>query len=199
MDTRTPALKAELRGRMRQLRVAQSRDTLEAAGEAIRRRLRGWPLWQSAGVVAAFMALPGEPPTEEMIRDCLEAGKRLCVPAWNAAAERYEFALLAPGAVCRPGRLHVLEPVVKAWLPADAVDLFLTPGLAFDERGGRLGHGGGHYDRMLVTRRPGALCVGLACDFQIVAEVPCDACDVRMDWVVTPARLFRCELPVAAC
>jgi 5-formyltetrahydrofolate cyclo-ligase len=67
------------------------------------------------------------------------------------------------------------------------------PGLAFDERGGRLGRGGGHYDRFLrEARRQGGGIVALAMAFelQIVADVPREAHDELVDGVVTEARVI---------
>ena len=65
-------------------------------------------------------------------------------------------------------------------------DVVLLPGLAFDRRGGRLGRGGGHYDRAFASRGPGPWLVGLGYSFQWVDEVPCDdSRDRRVDAIVT--------------
>jgi 5-formyltetrahydrofolate cyclo-ligase len=68
------------------------------------------------------------------------------------------------------------------------LDLVVVPGLGFDEAGGRLGRGGGFYDRFLA--RPGlkAWKVGVGLDEQVVGPVPRDAWDVGLDALVTPTR-----------
>lgn len=63
-------------------------------------------------------------------------------------------------------------------------DMIIVPGLAFDQQGRRLGYGGGYYDAFLA-RHPGVLKVAVAFPFQVVAEVPVDAHDVRVDLVLT--------------
>ena len=71
-------------------------------------------------------------------------------------------------------------------VPLNRLDLALVPGLGFDARGHRLGRGKGHYDRLLAGF--GGRKIGVAFDFQIMAEVPCEAHDIVLDDIVTPAR-----------
>jgi 5-formyltetrahydrofolate cyclo-ligase len=83
----------------------------------------------------------------------------------------------------------------------------VVPGLAFDAAGRRIGHGGGHYDRLLASLRTGAAergpggaerrlehppAVGLAFDFQVFDELPSSPDDVAVDVVVTESRTIRC-------
>ena len=71
--------------------------------------------------------------------------------------------------------------------------LILTPLLAFDRAGGRLGQGGGHYDRIIsLYRAHGAVAVGLAYAEQEMGQVPTGAHDAHLDWVVTPKEAIRC-------
>ena len=66
------------------------------------------------------------------------------------------------------------------------------PGLAFDPHGGRLGHGKGHYDRLLASSVfDGAWKVGIGFDCQIVAKIPTGEHDVRMDAVVSETAIHR--------
>ena len=72
------------------------------------------------------------------------------------------------------------------------IDTVLVPGVAFDARGGRLGHGKGFYDRMLARLGGRARCrIGVAFGFQIVEAVPCGPHDIRMEAVVVEARVYR--------
>jgi 5-formyltetrahydrofolate cyclo-ligase len=103
--------------------------------------------------------------------------------------------------------------VFRAWRPGDALvaagfgtqepaadrpevrpDIVLAPLLACDERGWRLGYGGGYYDRTLRRLRgDGAvLAVGVGYDEQVVAAVPHEDFDEPLDWIATDARLIRC-------
>jgi 5-formyltetrahydrofolate cyclo-ligase len=98
----------------------------------------------------------------------------------------------------------MLEPRADAPVvdPAE-LDVVLVPGVSFDPRGGRLGFGGGFYDRLLV--RTSAVRIGVCHDSCLAEQLPCADHDQRMDWVVTPtlarhtAPRWRrqCELPDA--
>src|SRR5262249_59299424 len=69
------------------------------------------------------------------------------------------------------------------------LDLIVVPGIAFDLRGGRLGRGGGFYDRFLSQPGLGATKIGVGLDEQVIAEeVPRDSWDVTLDGLVTPTR-----------
>ncbi len=114
----------------------------------------------------------------------------LCVIGGPAAALR--FRTWKPGMVLEPGGFGTSVP------PADAAEVVpgvvLTPLLAFDERGHRLGYGGGYYDRTLTALRArggAVLAVGLAYEAQRIATVPNTPGDARLDWVVTEGRARR--------
>jgi 5-formyltetrahydrofolate cyclo-ligase len=70
----------------------------------------------------------------------------------------------------------------------DALDVIVVPGLAVDPTGYRIGYGAGYYDATLPLHAPPAQSIGVAFDFQLVAEVPVTEGDVRLDWVVTDER-----------
>jgi len=76
--------------------------------------------------------------------------------------------------------------------PGD-VDVVIVPALALDPRGHRVGYGVGYYDRALPRYAPPAFAVAVAFDFQLVAEVPDSAADVRVNWIVTDARSLPAE------
>lgn len=79
------------------------------------------------------------------------------------------------------------------------LELVLLPGVAFDRRGGRLGHGKGYYDSFLrrlrerydTIGRPPPITIGLCLTPQLVEQVPLTAHDITLDIVVTPAEVFR--------
>lgn len=71
--------------------------------------------------------------------------------------------------------------------------LILTPLLAFDRGGRRLGQGGGHYDRIISLHRAhGAIAIGLAYAEQEMSRVPAGTHDAQLDWVLTPKEAIRC-------
>jgi 5,10-methenyltetrahydrofolate synthetase len=96
-----------------------------------------------------------------------------------------------------PGVFGIREPVPSACEPAalGTVDFVLVPGVAFDARGGRIGHGAGYYDRLLAGAGPGARLVAAAFEVQIVDAVPMEPHDRRLDLVVTERHAYRAGVP----
>ncbi|MDY7100032.1 MAG: 5-formyltetrahydrofolate cyclo-ligase [Actinomycetota bacterium] len=91
------------------------------------------------------------------------------------------------------------QPVADAALVAhDDVGIVLVPGLAFSADGRRLGHGGGYYDRLLAALAH-ATAVGVAAEALVVPDVPTEAHDVAVGWLVTEAGVRRCaHAPIAS-
>ncbi len=167
-----------------------------AAGEAISVRLADWSSWRSADAVVLFATLRGEVDSQPLIELAQREGKQLFFPRMRSG-RTLEFAVVEELGSLRSGRYGVLEPdrhCSARPIPADA--MVFVPGRAFDRQGGRLGRGGGYYDRALAacgdsSGRPRFIGVGFAC--QIVSSVPMDSLDMRMDGVVTERELFLVE------
>jgi 5-formyltetrahydrofolate cyclo-ligase len=87
-------------------------------------------------------------------------------------------------------RWGYLQPVANApELPLDEIGAVLVPGVLFDRRGGRLGHGAGYYDRLLPRLRADVILVGVTTEDRLVEELPTDPRDVRMTHLATEQGL----------
>lgn len=170
-------------------RRAQMDDAARlAASNAIAAALLALPEFGQAREVGVFLNLPREIETGPFIDTCHQLGKRVCVPAWDPEARAYLFVRLAPDATIVRGPHGVPEPAHREFVDPKQIDLVVVPGLAFDRRGGRLGYGGGYYDRMLAACRADCLKVGVGYAWQVVAgELPMTERDVRVDRVVSDA------------
>lgn len=187
--------KPEWRARMRARRRAVTAVERAEAGLLLAERLCAWPLLPRGACVASFLSLPDELPTGALNAALAAMGCRVVVPAWSADGPRYRFAEWLAADRLAEGPMHVPEPAAPRWVATARIALFLVPGLAFDRAGGRIGHGGGHYDRLLAERAPASRCVALGYDWQLVEALPQDADDVRMDWVMTPLATVRTGNP----
>ena len=179
--------KAELRRRLRALRQTTPASACAARSERIVQRLLALEVVESAKSVALFW------PREERH----EVDLRPLDTALRARGVAIAYPFIEDGAGAMTFRLATPEELVRHALgfhaaPASAtlasgLDVIVLPALALDEHGRRLGQGGGHYDRALPGH-PSAVTVGVAYDFQLLAEVPALAHDVPVQWVVTDAR-----------
>ena len=97
-----------------------------------------------------------------------------------------------------PGAYGILEPEGGTVLcPREGIsiglsgrDVMLLPGLAFTEKGERLGYGGGYYDRYL-KRYPGVFKAAPAYEFSVLSELPVEEHDERADVLLLPDRIIR--------
>lgn len=144
------------------------------------------PFWASARGVAAYAANADEIDPAPLVAAALEAGKAVYFP--RRVGDGLDFLRATPDEL-HPASHGLLEPVEGEPLVGSAPGIiFIVPGLAFDERGMRLGRGAGCFDRAL-PRFAGAVRIGLAYEFQILPFLPEAPWDVRMDTVVTDARV----------
>ncbi|MDD5678771.1 MAG: 5-formyltetrahydrofolate cyclo-ligase [Kiritimatiellae bacterium] len=184
--------KGSIRIKMRAQRAALTLLGIRQASSKIQRVVMKLPEWAAAQRVCVYLAMPSEAQTRRLLMACWKTGKQILVPAYRKAERRYDLARLRPGDSVKAGYWAVPEPARPRWAVPARVDLVVAPGLAFDRSGGRLGHGGGHYDRLLAgIALKQAFKIGLALECQMVARVPMNGRDIRMDAVVTEQAVYR--------
>jgi len=193
LDALRPRAKAALRKRLRSLRASHPPAVRAERSAAITRAVLALDAWQQARVVALFRAMGEEVDTAALIADARARGVTVCLPcvtddgpltfrvAWSPAAD---YPLVA-------GVWGIEEPGADApAMPLDAIDVAVVPCLAVAPTGHRLGYGRGYYDRTLALM-PRTTSVAIAFDFQLIAEVPSEAHDVPVTWVVTDRSTLR--------
>lgn len=186
-DTTLSSRKTKLRRQLRTLRVAIPKAMrLKAAIKAARRAQR---LLHGRRHVAVYFSHGSELDTRPLIQLLFRTGHRLYVPKLRGS--HMTFVALNPHASLRHGRFGIPEPASSR--RAARLDAIVLPLLGFDDKGRRLGQGGGYYDRALMNCR--ALRVGFAFAAQQAAEIPAGEQDARLDAVVTESALWRFTRP----
>lgn len=187
--------KDELRQQMRERRKAVSQDDRRAAGKAIcKKMVNDCRLWPRSWHISLYLSTWHEIPTRYIARAAWETEREVCVPAWSKSANAYKLYALTPQTKLLTGHHGIREPAVRQPVMPWDVDAFILPGLVFDLCGGRLGYGGGHYDRILAKANPIAIKIAIGYDWQVVeAPLPQEAHDIAMDWIVTDTRLIDCR------
>jgi 5-formyltetrahydrofolate cyclo-ligase len=182
------AVKAELRTRMRAIRGALPKEARAARSAAIVERLAALPEFEAAATVAAFHPLRAEVDLRPLFARCADLGKSLCLPRVDLETNELVLHRWAPGDPLEEGPYGLKEPLAGAdVVEPSGVDLLLCPALAVDERGHRIGYGGGYYDRLLA-RAPRTFACAVAFDFQRIAEAPVLPGDVAVAALVTDER-----------
>jgi 5-formyltetrahydrofolate cyclo-ligase len=143
-----------------------------------------------ARVIAGYMPIRTEIDPTPAMAALAASGARLCVPVVDGPGLPLSFRAWAPGAAMIPGAFGAPIPAD----PAPAVpDALIVPLLAFDGAGGRLGYGGGFYDRTLAGLRAAGpvVAIGFAYGAQQVDAAPLEATDQPLDFIVTEAGARR--------
>ncbi|MEM9230166.1 MAG: 5-formyltetrahydrofolate cyclo-ligase [Pseudomonadota bacterium] len=142
------------------------------------------------GRVAGYLPIRTELDPRPVLHQLHARGMPLCVPVVVAAGQPLVFRPWTPETELTRGAFGVSVPVSG---PAVTPDVLITPLLAFDPRGYRLGYGGGYYDRTLsqLRARHAAVAIGLAYDVQAVDRVPSETTDQPLDAVITEAQVYR--------
>lgn len=179
---------------MKELLAALTPGEVRARSESVCRLLPAMREVMSAEWVMGFVSFGVEVHTHGLLRSLLSESRRVCVPSFDPVGQRYICSELKHfDWDLREGLLGILEPRHDAVRPvyAEKVDAWLVPGLAFDRQGNRLGRGKGYYDQLLRNAR--GVKIGVGYDFQLVREVPAEAHDVRLDFIVTETEIVTCK------
>jgi len=197
MKTADPSTeKQRLRRDARALLEQVTPERAHVVGISIAEALVQSVFWRDVSKIGLFASRADEVDTSVLLTRAIQAGKEVLLPRLTAAGG-LEFASLGDPDLLRIGRFGIPEPPPDR--PAVQLDdhtLVLVPGLAFDLDGGRLGRGGGYYDRAFAMDRRAALApvlIGVGFSFQLVERVPMSALDVRLDGVVSDLGLVETD------
>ncbi len=189
-DSERRQLRRQLRAKRRALP-----DAIRAqADRGIHAFIKSLPEYRRARRIALYLAFDGEPSLEALVEGARRHRKRIYVPVLRGMT--MTFAELEHGAKLAANFFGIMEPKVGAKIDARDLDLVLTPLVAFDDRGVRVGVGRGYYDRAFAFlrhrshwRRPKLL--GVAYELQRVGSLTPSSWDVPLWGVVTEAGARR--------
>lgn len=185
--------KQKLREEAHSRRNAQANK--DELSQRICERFVALPEYKASRTVLFYVDVRSEVRTRHYLATALTHGKTIVVPWCNEQGELELFHLENMDELAL-GMYRILEPRTELrTLPRKAVavselDLVMVPGVAFDRRGGRMGHGKGYYDKLLEHVRPDAPLVALAFECQLFDEIPVAGHDVFMDKVITEACVY---------
>ncbi|HEU4729530.1 MAG TPA: 5-formyltetrahydrofolate cyclo-ligase [Kofleriaceae bacterium] len=191
-DLRGPRGKSATRHALLALRDAMTAEERAAASGVIgdaANALLATRLLRS-GVLALYSAKGSEVETERIDAFARARGLVVAYPRVVDRKRTLAFHAVALDELA-PSRFGLREPSVDA--PAVALEdiaVFMTPGLAFDRSGGRIGWGRGHYDATFAAASPGALRVGLAFECQLIDHVPREPHDALLHTIITEVATY---------
>jgi len=185
--------KQELRRLIEKKLEPLPRSESEKKLRAIEEHLFEFANFIEAEVSLLYINQQQEVATDRIIRRCMESTKDIVLPLFdnkNGGAKLFKIQDMA--ADLRKGGGNILEPNPKRCkqVQMNHIDIAIIPGIAFDEKGGRLGTGGGRYDR-IIPKLPGtARKVAFAFEDQITQLVPMESHDKFVDIIITEERII---------
>ncbi len=188
-----------LRDRKKTIRDAahanrQAQENKDAISRLICEKFVAQVEYAAAGTVLFYLDVRTEVRTRHYLPTALTQGKRILVPyCVDRDLQLFHLESMDQLSV---GMYKILEP--REDLRSDParlvdvaeVDLIMVPGVAFDRRGARMGHGFGYYDKMLEHARPDTPLVALAFECQLFPEIPTQPHDVFMDKIITEQAIY---------
>nr|WP_143024429.1 5-formyltetrahydrofolate cyclo-ligase [Pseudomonas abietaniphila] len=198
MNDSSALSRPQLRRLLRKARRSLNRAEQRQAAQGLYRQLAQDPLFRRARHVSLYLPMDGEIDPRLLLREAQRRGKKTYLPVLSAwPRTKMVFQRVKPGERFRPNRFRIPEPRIdarkqrKIW----ALDLILMPLVGFDDQGGRLGMGGGFYDRSLAyqARRKAwqkPVLLGLAHECQKVGKLAVASWDVPLQGTVSDKRWY---------
>lgn len=186
----------QLRQSIRQQRRAVTKAQAAACANQLARNACSHRLVANSTHIATYLAADGEINPWPLTQQLWSSGKTLYLPVLAPfSRQRLWFARYNPGDRLVANRYGIAEPVVRNLIKPWALDLILTPLVAFDITGNRVGMGGGYYDRSLAFlhnrrhwQKPRRL--GLAYEFQKHAQLQPSHWDIPLDGIATETCVY---------
>lgn len=176
--------KKEIRKKIKNMRLMLTEAEKMSAAAAVFERLEKSAPFLMANHILLYHSLPDELSTHAFLEKW-GTTKRFYLPRVNGVDLEilpYEQSRLELGS------FHIEEPTGDDLVNPSILELIVTPGVAFDRKGTRLGRGKGYYDRLLATTK--ATKIGVAYHFQMIDELPAEPHDVPVDMVITDRDIY---------
>ncbi len=158
-------------------------------------RFMALPEYAASRTVLFYLDVRSEVRTRHSLAAALTGNRKIVVPyCVDGELELFHLESMDELSV---GMYRILEPkdelrtVAAKKVAVEELDLIMVPGVAFDRRGGRTGHGKGYYDKLLEHARPDTPLVALAFECQLFDEIPMMEHDVFMDKVLTESATYE--------
>lgn len=154
------------------------------------------PEFIKADSVALYASFKSEVDTHGLIEKAITVGKRVILPRVNVPDWKLMLYEIKDIKELEKGYMDIPEPpAVENMLTNlyDDIDVFIIPGIAFDESGNRLGYSSGLYDKLLCSLNQNIPIIALAYEEQIVRKIFSEPHDIKVHKIITEKRIIECK------
>ena len=185
--------KQEIRNEITTFFSSLSAEALDANTRIIENRLFEFANFLESKIVMLYVNAENEVGTESIVRRTYDFNKIVVLPAFDPANGTMKLMKVDnPDKDLIVGPRGILEPNPAKCkvVPLDCIDIAIVPGVAMDEKGGRIGSGDGYYDRIIPDLPMTTRKVGLVFEGQLVPQVPMESHDKHVDIIITEKRVI---------
>ena len=161
--------------------------------QKIEKRLFEFANFLEANIILLYLNRDCEVNSMNIIKKCLNFKKIVILPSFDPTKHQATlFKIDNFDSDLRPGAGVILEPDPSRCniVPIECIDIAIIPGVAFDEKGGRIGYGNGNYDRLIPNLPITTRKVALTFEDQILSQVQMEAHDKYVDIIITDKRII---------
>ena len=193
MINHTNDTKNQLRSYYKNMRNGMSDSERRQKSADICANIINWAVFQRAQCVMCYTPFGSEADISGVMAHILNSGKTLFLPVTTSKDGDMVAVCLDSIDTLRKGNFGIMEPELCDIAPPESIDLILTPGLAFNRKGYRIGYGKGYYDRYL-PQCVNAITAGIAYDIQMCGDAFESAIDIAVRHVVTNDGIFNVNI-----
>jgi 5-formyltetrahydrofolate cyclo-ligase len=176
------------------MRQAMKKEEVMMKSKIIIDRLIETTWYKQSSCIMTYIDFKNEVVTGNFIRYALNDNKRIIVPITDMSSKKLILSELKDFDnelyISSYGMLEPKKDYVRE-VSGEILELILVPALVYDERGYRIGYGGGYYDKLLSRQEITAITVGIAFEFQVVDRLPEDDYDKEVDYIITDERIIK--------
>jgi len=187
-------MKEDLRKELLKKRKSLSNSDVLKKSSQIEKRLFKMNEYKKSQMIQYYISYDNEVCTHYMIKNSMLEGKNVVVPLSNKKNMTLILSQLDKWDDLEIGSYNILEPKKEYIKRAsiDKIDLIIVPGVGFDKRGNRIGHGIGYFDKLLQDSNY-ASHIGLAFELQIVDSISTEKHDISLNKIITEKRIINCS------
>ena len=168
-----------------------SKEYMKKASEQITNAVLESDIYKNSKCIFIFISMEREPDTKKIIEEAWRDGKTVCVPKCTAKGQM-KPVIIRSFFELNKGAYGIMEPKGEMNEADEAlIDLSFIPCISANEKGQRIGHGGGYYDIFLERSKSVKLCICFK--LLSVSNIPIGEKDQLMDYLVTEDGLFKCH------
>ena len=186
-------MKKEFRNKVINLRKEKDKDFIKHNSDIITDKLLNLDCIKNAKNIMLYLDFNNEVSTDSLIKKLLNLGKIVSSPITLKEERKLipsQITDLKNGIQYGAYNIREPKPECSPAINIKDLDVIIVPAVAYDKNCYRLGYGGGFYDRFLENLRKDAVTIGIAFDLQIFDEVPKEAHDAQLDYIVTESRIL---------